>query len=612
MATTSPNLQPTRPKQAVIPFWRDVRILGIIGQVIFMALVLAFLGWLIRNFIENSRIQGLELGFDFLNSTAAFDIAEGIQYEATDTFGRALWVAMVNTIRVAFFGIILTTILALITGIARLSDNWLISKIATIYVETVRNIPLLVQLFFIYFGVVLKLPSVRDSLQLFGWPIYLNQRGVALPGLTPTSGFPLWLAFVILGIVLAMALWIIQSRQEEKTGEPINKVGSAIVTFLIVVVIGWFVTTAFSSDQAIMVASSRKIQTFGDFEKIYLVKIDEDALQELGVDRATIESLNTREAVADYRAKLAAQLETLKPKQSETVGEAQAAEEPGATAEAENAETQQETGEETSQATGEAEPAIDSATTAQIDNLEGQLSVLDDAAITVCAVADSVPQINAVSQLRQLSIPVKVEGKKSMDKAAGTYGDGDCDLLAGTATELVAERSILKDPDKHTLVPVGVAPLVMNTPAPAGFNIQGGLKLTPEFAALLAGLVIYTGAFASEIVRAGILAVSKGQSEAARALGLTEGQRLRLIVLPQALRVIIPPMTSQYLNLTKNSSLAVAIGYPDLVAVGNTVLNQSGYAVQVILIFMISYLSLSLIISAFLNWYNKKVALVER
>ena len=152
----------------------------------------------------------------------------------------------------------------------------------------------------------------------------------------------------------------------------------------------------------------------------------------------------------------------------------------------------------------------------------------------------------------------------------------------------------------------------MNTPALAGFNIQGGTRLTPEFAGLLLGLVIYTGAFAAEIVRAGILAVSKGQSEAARALGLSEGQRLRLIVLPQAMRVIIPPMTSQYLNLTKNSSLAVAIAFPDLVAVGNTVMNQSGFAVQVIIVFMVSYLTLSLTISAFLNWYNKKVALVER
>jgi general L-amino acid transport system permease protein len=230
----------------------------------------------------------------------------------------------------------------------------------------------------------------------------------------------------------------------------------------------------------------------------------------------------------------------------------------------------------------------------------------------VCAVEDSPAQINAAGQLRQINVPIEVESEDSMAEAGKTYADGDCDLLAGTDSEMAAERALLEDPDKHTIISVSMPPLVVNAPAPAGFNIRGGLKLTPEFAALLVGLVIYTGAFASEIVRAGILAVSKGQSEAARALGLSEGQRLRLIVLPQALRVIIPPMTSQYLNLTKNSSLAVAIGYPDLVAVGTTVLNQSGYAVQVILIFMASYLSLSLIISAFLNWYNKKVALVER
>jgi len=125
-------------------------------------------------------------------------------------------------------------------------------------------------------------------------------------------------------------------------------------------------------------------------------------------------------------------------------------------------------------------------------------------------------------------------------------------------------------------------------------------------------LVIYTGAFIAEIVRAGIQSVARGQSEAARALGLTEGQRLRLVVLPQALRVIIPPLTSQYLNLTKNSSLAIAVAFPDLVAVTNTILNQSGRAVQVVVLVMLSYLVVSLAISALLNWYNRRVALVER
>ncbi len=145
-----------------------------------------------------------------------------------------------------------------------------------------------------------------------------------------------------------------------------------------------------------------------------------------------------------------------------------------------------------------------------------------------------------------------------------------------------------------------------------GLNFVGGLKLTPNFAAILIGLVIYTGAFIAEIVRAGILSVPKGQTEAARALGLSEGQRLRLVVLPQALRVIIPPLTNQYLNLVKNSSLAIAVAYPDLWSTAYTTLNQSGRAIQVFLLVMGTYLSFSLIISFFLNWYNRRIALVER
>ncbi len=594
MATTSPNIKPTGPKEAAIPFWRDVRVLGVIGQVIFMASVLIGLGWLISNFIENSAIQGLKLGFEFLNSTASFDIAEGIDYEATDSFGRALWVAMVNTIWVSFLGIILTTILALVTGIARLSNNWLISKIAAVYVETVRNIPLLVQLFFIYFGVILKLPPLKESIQPFGWPMYLNQRGMVLPGLTATASFPIWLAFVVLAVILVLALWTIQSRLEEKTGQPINKMGSAAAAFFIVVAVGWLVTTGFSSNQGIMTASSRKIEDFADFEKILIAKLDEDALKEEGVSRTTLETLNSAEAIAAYKAELTAQIETLAPAEAEeeTAAEAQAADDDAAAAEP-------------------AQP-VDKGAAAQVKALKKQINILDDAVITVCAVTDSPALVNAASQLRQRGIPVKIEAEDRMIEVGEIYAKGDCDLLAGDEAELAGERAILEDPDKHELIPIDVAPLVVNTPAPAGLNIQGGFKLTPEFAAVLFGLVLYTGAFASEIVRAGILSVSKGQSEAARALGLTDSQRLRLIVIPQALRVIIPPMTSQYLNLTKNSSLAVAIGYPDLVAVGYTVLNQSGFAVQVIIIFMVSYLTLSLTISAFLNWYNRKIALVER
>ena len=155
-------------------------------------------------------------------------------------------------------------------------------------------------------------------------------------------------------------------------------------------------------------------------------------------------------------------------------------------------------------------------------------------------------------------------------------------------------------------------PVGLDTPEMGRFNLQGGINVTPEFTALWFALSTYTGAFISEIVRAGILSVSKGQTEAANALGLRPRVTMRRIILPQALRVVIPPLTSQYLNLTKNSSLAVAIGYQDLVSIGDTILNQSGQALEVISIYMIVYLSFSLLTSAFMNWYNARIALVER
>ena len=156
---------------------------------------------------------------------------------------------------------------------------------------------------------------------------------------------------------------------------------------------------------------------------------------------------------------------------------------------------------------------------------------------------------------------------------------------------------------------VGGAPTEMDVPELRGFNFEGGITVTPEFTALLVGLVLYTGTFIAEIVRGGILAVAHGQTEAGLALGLSRGQVLPLIILPQALRVIIPPLTSQYLNLTKNSSLAVAIGFPDLVSTANTAINQTGQAVEGIAVIMAVYLTVSLSISAFMNWFNRRIAL---
>jgi general L-amino acid transport system permease protein len=158
----------------------------------------------------------------------------------------------------------------------------------------------------------------------------------------------------------------------------------------------------------------------------------------------------------------------------------------------------------------------------------------------------------------------------------------------------------------------GGAPTEMSVPVLRGFNFQGGMSVSPEFTALLLGLVLYTAAFVAEVVRAGIQSVSKGQTEAALAIGLRPGQVLNLVILPQALRVIIPPLTSQMLNLTKNSSLAVAIGYPDFVSVAGTTINQTGQAIEGVMLIMAVYLIFSLSTSAFMNWYNKRMKLVER
>ena len=159
---------------------------------------------------------------------------------------------------------------------------------------------------------------------------------------------------------------------------------------------------------------------------------------------------------------------------------------------------------------------------------------------------------------------------------------------------------------------LGGAPTAMDMPMKGEFAIENGGALTPEFLALLVGLTLYTAAFVAEVVRGGIQSVSLGQAEAASALGLSPVQSMRLVVLPQALRVIIPPMTNQYLNLTKNSSLAVAIGYPDVVSMANTAINQTGRAVECIALIMVVYLSTSLITSLFMNWYNARVAIQER
>lgn len=369
-----------------------------IYQILAVAVVGGLAWFLVSNTMHNLSVRNIATGFGFLNREAGFAIGETlISYTPQDTYGRAILVGLLNTLRVAVIGIVLATILGTIIGIARLSKNWLISRLASIYVEVMRNIPLLLQLFFWYAIIADNMPGPRQAANPMPG-VFISNRGIKVPALEGNG-----LDWILGGLALAIVISIIMAhwanRRQEKTGQ--------IFPF-------W---------------------------------------------RATL----------------------------------------------------------------------------------GLMLML--------------PAISF--------------------------------MVSGGSLSL--EMPVLK-----------------------GFNFVGGLTLTPEFAALLLGLVIYTAAFIAEVVRSGIQAVSQGQWEAAGALGLKRTQTLRLVVLPQALRVIIPPMTSQYLNLTKNSSLAVAIGYPDLVSVVNTTLNQTGQAIEGILIIMGAYLTVSLSISVFMNWYNKHIALVER
>jgi len=383
-----------------IPFWRDIRVLRVVSQIVFLVAIAAGIWWLLNNLQTNLRNSGLSITFRFLGDTAGFPISEGLTYDPTNVNVYAFLVGVVNTIRVAVIGIVLATIIGTLVGISRLSSNWLVRRLAALYVETVRNIPLLVQLFFWYFAVMLTaLPLVKDSISLPG-SIYLSRRGLYLPSLVPTASFSVWLWFLLGGLALAIVVYVLRRAQLKRADRPGIPIGWAAIALVLVAVAGWF-------------------------------------------------------------------------------------------------------------------------------------------------------------------------------------------IVSGN-------------------------PLSIDLPVLKRFNFEGGLWLSTPFASLVLGLAMYTGAFIAEIVRAGILAVSKGQTEAAKALGLRKALVLRLVVMPQALRVIIPPLASQYLNLTKNSSLAILIGYYDLLNVGTTIFNQTGRAVEMILLIMGSYLTMSLFMSLLMNLYNRRIKLVER
>ncbi len=388
-----------RPVPETVPFWLDPKKRSIMFQIAVLAMVGLLAYYLVSNTIINLQKQNIATGFGFLNKESAFEVGESmISYSAASSYGRALIVGALNTLKVAFIGVILTIFLGTIIGVARLSSNWLVSKLAAIYIEVMQDIPVLLQLFFWYAIFYETLPSPRQALSPLNG-VFLCNRGVAfaIPEAHPAHNYMLLAFFLACGLAYFLRRWA-RKRQEE-TGQIFPTFRVAIGLIVGLPLVTWY--------------------------------------------------------------------------------------------------------------------------------------------------------------------------------------------LAG-------------------------APTKMDVPRLIGFNFEGGMMVSPEFVALLLGLVIYTAAFVAEVVRAGIQSVSKGQREAAMSIGLRPAMVLNLVILPQARRVIIPPLTSQMLSLTKNSSLAVAIGFPDFVSVANTTINQTGQAIEGVALIMAVYLIFSLSTSAFMNWYNKRVALVER
>ena len=400
-AASDPRFAAARaaPRKRIRLSWSDPRLRAIVWQVVILGVVLGIAWYLIHNTTQNLAARRIATGFDFLDHTAGIPIGETlIPYNpAESTYGRALVIGVLNTLKVAVVGMILATILGTLIGIGRLSKNWLMARLTAFYVETIRDLPLLLQLLF-WYTILQGLPAPRQSLRI-GDLVFLSNRGLKLPLLE----------------------W-----------------GQAHTAAMVAFLVGLVVTLVWNRKARLM-----------------------------------------------------------------------------------------------QEATGER------------------------------------PKVWPVAIVLTVGLPV-------------------------------------------LLWAVMGAPWQWEKPVLRGFNFQGGGSVTPEFFALLLGLVTYTAGYIAEIVRSGIQAVPHGQWEAAGALGLRRSAILRRIVLPQALRVIVPPMTSQYLNLTKNSSLAVAIGYQDLVSIANTTLNQTGQAIEGIAVIMAVYLTISLAISLFMNWYNAHIALMER
>ena len=494
------------------PFYRDVTVVKWLAQVFTLLLVVFALFFLTTQALENLDRQGIEIKYDFLGIGLGSDLREGIDTDP-DTAGRALWAGAVNTIRIAAGGIVAATILGVLIGVGRLSSNWIVSRMCSVFVETMRNIPLLVQIVFIW-ALVATLPDVELDQGPINGLLHLSNKGVSVPRVHIDDGFYQWFVFIGIGWLVGSLVKRRQERRHDATGHDTYPVLSFLAVLAVFGAVGWVAHPIFGWVGAIF-------DFIGDgFSSLTPVVVQ------------VVLSLAALAAAAWWIRRFLARHRT---------------------------------------------PA-------------GLMKLTDDDKFRIIFAGVGALAVIAFVLVvwPGLSSWIINSGSDLLGVIADKFGDG----RTGRPIDI-------KRPDVEQL---GNFP----NPGPAGLNLtQGG-------AAVFFGVVLYTASFIAEIVRGGILAVPKGQTEAAQAVGLRRVTMLRRVILPQAFRVILPPLGNQYLNLTKNTSLAIAVGYSDFVQVGQIVYNQTGKTLEVISLWMLFYLACSLTISVVVNFFNIRMKIVER
>ncbi len=520
-------------EQHKTPLWRNGTVLKWTAQIVVLLAVVGLFVTLASTALDNFERSDISFGWDWLSDPTGVQIREGIDI-LPDSGAKALLVGVINTLRVAVSGIIVATIIGTMIGVARLSSNWIINKMASAYIETIRNIPLLVQIFF-WAALGKSLPDLTSSDVGVYW-FKSSSRGFGLSWIFPASGFWPWLAFVIAGVLVGRYVARRRMAHQEETGQPGHGGRWMMLTILGFAVIGWFAWPVLGIMESILNAVSDVIESIRPVVVPITIAVVSVVAAGLWI-RNFFESRRTP--------------------------------------------------------AGFGKMSDDDWFRVIFAGLSGLL-------IAVAAFVVSGFEMETVAgevlNIAELTL-------KGLSNFIAWFGNSFSPDSAHRAADSIRSGGplVFERPE-----------VILRGTAEVPQFGQTGMILTIPFFALWTGVTLYTAAFIAEIVRGGILAVPNGQSEAAEAVGFTRGQLLRLIVLPQAFRIILPPLGNQYLNLAKNTSLGLAVAYADIVAVGFTLMNRTGQSLPVVVVWMAFFLTMSLTISAIVNYYNRKMMLVER